>query len=319
MLAKSAPPKLEAPVKRKKRFNWRWWLPFYIMMLPALVYIFINNYLPMAGIVIAFKKINYRLGIFGSPGNGFKNFEFLLRSGSLSTMIRNTVLYNVVFIILGTVFAVAVAIMLNEIRKKLASRIYQTLILLPYLMSMVVVSYLVFAFLSGESGFINNSVLKPLGLQTISFYQEQAYWPFILVFVHMWKGIGFTSIVYYAAVVGIGEDLYESSRVDGATKLQQIRHITLPSLKPTVITMFILSISKMFYSDFGLFYQVPKNSGVLYDVTQTIDTYVYNALINQNNPGMSAAAGLIQSVVGCVLVILANALIRKISKEDAMF
>ena len=234
-------------------------------------------------------------------------------------MIRNTVLYNCVFIILGTVLAIAVAILLNEIRKKFASRVYQTLILLPYLMSMVIVSYLVFAFLSGESGFVNNTILPALGIQPVSFYQEQKYWPFILTFVHLWKGIGFNSIVYFAAVVGISEEQYEAARVEGATKLQQIRYITLPGLKPTVITMFILSVSKVFFSDFGLFYQVPKNSGILYPVTQTIDTYVYTALMNNNNPGMSAAAGLIQSVVGCILVILANALIRKISKEDAMF
>lgn len=309
----------ETAIRQGSRSKWKWWLPFYIMMLPGLIYIFINNYLPMAGIVVAFKKVNYRLGIFGSEWNGFNNFKFLFKSGSLGTMLRNTVLYNLVFIVIGTILAIAVAIMLNEIRQKFASRVYQTLILLPYLMSMVVVSYLVFAFLSGETGFINKSILKPLGLEPISFYQEKKYWPFILVFVNIWKGIGFNSIVYFAAVVGISEDMYESARVEGATRLQQIRYITLPSLKPTVITMFILSISKMFYSDFGLFYQVPKNSGILYPVTQTIDTYVYNALMNQNNPGMSAAAGFIQSVFGCILVILANALIRKISKEDAMF
>lgn len=304
---------------KKSAQNWKWWLPFYIMMLPGMFYFLVNNYLPMAGIVVAFKKVNYRLGIFASPWNGVKNFEFLFKSGAVGTMVRNTVLYNMAFILIDTVLAIAVAILLNEIRKKYASRIYQTLILLPYLMSMVIVSYLAFAFLSGETGFINNSILKPLGLEPISFYQEQAYWPFILTFVHVWKGIGFTSIVYFAAVVGISEDMYESARVEGASRLQQIRYITLPSLKPTVITLFILSISKMFFSDFGLFYQIPKNSGILYPVTQTIDTYVYNALMNQNNPGMSAAAGFVQSVVGCVLVIAANALIRRISREDAMF
>lgn len=317
MLTKS--PRAETVVTHKKRSRWKWWLPFYLMMLPGLLYFLINNYLPMAGIVVAFKKVNYKLGLFASPWNGFKNFEFLFKSGSLWTMIRNTVLYNCVFIILGTVLAIAVAILLNEIRKKFASRVYQTLILLPYLMSMVIVSYLVFAFLSGESGFVNNTILPALGIQPVSFYQEQKYWPFILTFVHLWKGIGFNSIVYFAAVVGISEEQYEAARVEGATKLQQIRYITLPGLKPTVITMFILSVSKVFFSDFGLFYQVPKNSGILYPVTQTIDTYVYTALMNNNNPGMSAAAGLIQSVVGCILVILANALIRKISKEDAMF
>lgn len=308
-----------AIASKRGKSRWKQFMPFYLMMLPGLLYFLVNNYLPMAGVVIAFKKVNYRLGLFASPWNGLSNFTFLLKSGSLGTMIRNTVLYNVAFIIIGTVLALAVAIMLNEIRQKTLKKCYQTLILLPYLMSMVVVSYLVFAFLSGEAGFINNVILKPLGLKTISFYQEKRYWPFILVFVHTWKSIGFSSIIYLAAVSGISEELYEAAKVDGATKMQQIRRITLPSLKPTVITMFILSVSKMFYSDFGLFYQVPKNSGILYPVTQTIDTYVYTALMNNNNPGMSAAAGFIQSVVGCILVLLANALIRRVSREEAMF
>lgn len=296
----------------------KYW-PFYLMMLPGLAYFFINNYLSMPGIILAFKKVNWRLGIFGSKWNGFANFKFLISSGQLGTIVRNTVLYNAAFILIGTVLAIAVAIMLNEVRSKAASRVFQTLILLPYLMSMVVVSYLVYGFLSVETGYVNNAILPLLGMEPIRFYQEPAYWPFILILIHTWKNIGFTSIVYQAAVVGISEELYEAARVDGASKLQQIFRITLPCLKPTIITMFILSISKIFFSDFGLFYQVPKNSGILYPVTQTIDTYVYNALMNQNNPGMSAAAGLFQSVVGCVLVVLSNALIRKVSQDDALF
>ena len=302
---------------RVNRFKKYW--PYYLMMLPGLLYFLINNYLPMPGIILAFKKVNWRLGIFGSKWNGLKNFSFLISSGQLAAIVRNTVLYNLAFILIGTVLAIAVAILLNEVRSKAANRIFQTLILLPYLMSMVVVSYLVYAFLSVETGYINNAILPVLRIEPIRFYQEPKYWPFILILVNTWKGIGFTSIVYLAAVVGISEDLYEAARVDGAGKFQQIFQITLPCLKPTIITMFILSISKIFFSDFGLFYQVPKNSGILYPVTQTIDTYVYNALMNQNNPGMSAAAGLFQSVVGCVLVVLSNALIRKVSREDALF
>lgn len=308
-----------APVLYKKKIRWKRMIPFYLMMTPGLLYFLINNYLPMAGITVAFRKVNYKLGLFKSPWCGFDNFEFLFASGQLGIMIRNTILYNLVFIILGTTLAITVAILLNEVRSKIASRFYQTIILLPYLMSMVVVSYLVYAFLSGETGYINKAVLPALGLKPVSFYQEKVYWPFILVFVNQWKGIGFSMIIYLAAIVGISNDYYEAARVDGASRWQQIRYITLPSLKPTVITMFILSVSKMFYSDFGLFYQVPKNSGILYPVTQTIDTYVYNALMNQNNPGMSAAAGFIQAIVGCVLVVAANALIRKISREDAIF
>ena len=175
-------------------------------------------------------------------------------------------------------------------------------------MSWVIVSYLVYAFLSGETGFINNGILKPLGLQTINFYQEQKYWPLSIIFINLWTNVGFSRIIYFSAIVGISNDLYESARVDGASRWQQIVKITLPCLKPTVITMFIISISKMFYSDFGLFYQVPKNSGIL-----------YNALMNQNNPGMSAAAGFLQAIIGFILVVAANLLIRKISKEDAIF
>ncbi len=302
-------------LSRKLRKYW----PFYLMMLPGLLYFLINNYIPMPGIILAFKKVNWRLGIFGSKWNGLSNFKFLVSSGQLGTIVRNTVLYNLAFIVIGTVLAIVVAILLNEIRNKAANRVFQTLILLPYLMSMVVVSYLAYAFLSVETGYINNSILPIFGMESIRFYQEPGYWPFILILVNIWKSIGFTSIVYLAAVVGISEDLYEAARTDGASKFQQIFKITLPCLKPTIITMFILSISKIFFSDFGLFYQVPKNSGILYPVTQTIDTYVYNALMNQNNPGMSAAAGLFQSVVGCVLVVLSNALIRKVSAEDALF
>lgn len=202
----------------------------------------------------------------------------------------------------------------------MATKVYQTVILLPYLMSWVVVSYLVFAFLGGENGFVNNTIIPMLGIERkINFYQESKYWPFIIMFVSQWKGIGFNMILYYASIIGIAPDYYEAARVDGATKWQQIKNITLPSLKPTVITMVILNIGKMFYSDFGLFYQVPKNSGMIYNVTQTIDTYVYNALMTQNNLGMSAAAGFYQSIVGFILIIAANAVIRKFSRENAMF
>lgn len=307
-------------VKKKKKLRWKKIVPIYIMMLPAMLYFLINNFLPMFGIVIAFKKVNFRKGILMSPWAGLDNFKFLFSSGNAWIITRNTVLYNVAFIILNTVLGIVVAILLNEVRSKMATKVYQTVILLPYLMSWVVVSYLVFAFLGGENGFINNTLVPLLGLERkINFYQESKYWPFIIMFVSQWKGIGFNMILYYASIIGIAPDYYEAARVDGATKWQQIKNITLPSLKPTVITMVILNIGRMFYSDFGLFYQVPKNSGMIYNVTQTIDTYVYNALMTQNNLGMSAAAGFYQSVVGFVLIIAANAVIRKISRENAMF
>lgn len=307
-------------IRKKGKVRWKKTIAVYILMLPGILYFLINNYLPMAGIIIAFKKINFRKGIFLSPWCGLDNFKFLFSSGNAWRITRNTLLYNVVFIILGTVFAIFVAILLNEVRQKFASRLYQTLILLPYLMSMVIVSYLAYAFLSGETGYFNKSVLPALGIhKTIAFYQTPKYWPFILTFVNLWKGIGFGTVIYLASILGISPDFFEAAKVDGATKLQQIKYITLPFLKPTIITLFILSVGRIFYSDFGLFYQIPKNSGMLYSATQTIDTFVYNALMTQNNLGMSSATGVYQSVVGCFFVIFANGLIRKISREDAMF
>lgn len=309
----------KAAARKKKRIRWGKVIPVYIMLLPALIYFVINNYLPMYGITIAFRKLDYKLGILNSPFNGFENFKYLFRSGNLGPALRNTILYNLVFIVLGTVIPITVAILFNEIRNRWAKKVYQTMILVPHLMSMVIVSYLVFAFLSADTGFINKSIIEPLTGHTIGFYQEKAYWPFILTFVHMWKGIGFSMVLYLSTILGISVELYEAARVDGATKLQQIWHVTLPFLKPMVITMTLLSISKICMSDFGLFYQVPKNSGSLYSVTQTIDTYVYNALMNQNNIAMSSAASVFQAIIGFVLIVVCNAVIRKTSEENAIF
>jgi len=307
--------------KKKKPFRWKKAIPVYILMLPGMLYFLVNNYLPMFGIIIAFKKINFRDGILKSPWVGLDNFKFLFAQGDTAfVMTRNTILYNIVFIILGIIIPITVAILLNEVRSKFATGIYQTLVLLPFLMSWVVVNYLAYAFLSGETGFINFSILPLLGIdKPISFYQESKYWPFILVFVNQWKSLGFGTVIYLASVIGISPEYYEAAQLDGASKWKQITNITLPCLKPTVITLTILSIGRIFYSDFGLFYQVPKNSGMIYNVTQTIDTYVYNALMNQNNISMSAAACVFQSIVGAILVILANQVIKKLSKEDALF
>lgn len=306
-------------LRRKKRINWKRYLPVYLMLLPGLAYFIINNYIPMYGITIAFRKLDFRLGILNSPFCGLDNFKFLLASGNLGPIIRNTLLYNIVFIALGVVFNVTVAILFNEIRNKVAKKFYQTTILLPHLMSMVIVSSLVFNFLSADYGFINKSILEPLTGNTISFYQERGWWPFILTFVHMWKGVGFGMVLYLSTLLGISTEYYEAARIDGASKWQQIRFITLPLLKPTIITMVILGISKIFNSDFGLFYQVPRNSGALYPVTQTIDTYVYNALMNQNNIMMSSAASVAQAVIGFVLILVSNKVIKLISPDDAIF
>ena len=294
-------------------------IPLYLMFLPGAIYLLINNYIPMAGLVIAFKQVNWNKGILKSPWVGFSNFEYLFKTKEAWNITRNTLGYNIVFIILGTVIAIAVAILLNEITSMVLKKTYQTVILLPYLISMVVVSYLVYAMLSSENGFVNLSILRPLGKQEISWYTESKYWPAILIIIYIWKTFGYNCILYYATLVGIDRGYYEAAVIDGASRWQPIRHITLPELVPTIITLTLMSIGKIFYSDFGLFYQVPMDSGPLYDVTNTIDTYVYRGLIRQNNVGMSSAAGFYQSVIGFVLVLLANYAVRRISKENALF
>jgi len=302
----------------KKKRPWRRIIPLYMMALPGIIYMICNNYLPMFGITIAFKKLSVAKGFWGSDWVGLSNFKFLFQSNTAFTIIRNTVLYNVVFIILGTVISISVAILLNEVHSKLASRFYQSLILLPFLISWVVVSYLVYALLSSDTGLIN-SLLKSLGLNTVNWYQEKSYWPVILTICHIWKGVGYSMVIYLSSIVGFSQDYFEAARIDGASKWQQIRRITLPLLKPTVITMFILSVGRIFSSDFGLFYQVPKNSGALYDVTQTIDVYVYNALMKNSDYGMSSAASVFQSVVGFAMVLAANFIVRRYSEENAIF
>lgn len=309
----------QAPVKIKEKIRWKQYIPFYLMALPGILYLLCNNYMPMAGIVIAFKNLNFRKGIFGSDWCGFDNFKFLFASKDAWVITRNTLLYNAAFIILTTALAVAVAILLNEVRNKFASRLYQSLILLPYLMSWVIVNYLANALLAADTGLINNSILIPLGLEPISWYNTKEYWPFILIFVNLWKSVGYAMIIYLSSIVSISQDYYEAALIDGASKYKQIKCITLPLLKPTVITMFILQVGRIFYSDFGLFYQVTRNSGPLYSVTRTIDVYVYNALMQNSDFGMSSAASVYQSLVGFVLILFANWIVRKTSKENALF
>ena len=289
------------------------------MFIPGAVYLFINSYIPMFGIQIAFRQYNAAKGVFGSPWIGFKNFEFLIKTKDAWIMVRNTLLYNLVFIFLGTVLAVATAIILSEIRNKKAKQTYQTIILIPFLISMVIVSYLAFAFLSTSNGYINNSLVKLFGIKAIDWYNTPKYWPFILVLINIWKGLGYNMILYYATILGIDSTLYEAALVDGANRWQKVVHVTLPGLKSTIIILTLMALGGIFRSDFGLFYQVPQNSGPLINVTQTIDTYVYRGLMQNNNIGMSSAAGLYQSVVGFVLVITANTIVRKIDSDSSLF
>ena len=222
--------------------------PLYLMFVPGFVYLFINCYIPMFGIQIAFRRYNARDGIYGSPFCGLDNFKFLFQTNDAWIMTRNTLLYNLVFIILGNVLAIAIAIMLNEITGKKKKQVYQTIILIPYLISMIIVSYLAFAFLSSSNGFFNNSILKGLGLPAVDWYNTPKYWPFILVFINLWKSLGYSMILYYATICGIDYTLYEAAEIDGASRWQKITHVTLPSLKSTIIILVLMSLSGIFRS-----------------------------------------------------------------------
>lgn len=305
-------------MKHKLRKIAGYW-PLYLMMLPGFLYVVINNYIPMAGIVIAFKRYNALQGIWKSPFCGFKNFEFLFRTSDAWLITRNTILYNLAFIVLGTVLAIAVAILLSEIQSKAAKQLYQTVLLIPFLISMVVVSFLAFAFLSSANGFLNKSVLPLFGMGPIDWYNQPKYWPFILVFIGLWKSLGYNTILYYATICGIDRSLYEAAIVDGANRWKQVWHVTIPCLKSTIIILTLMSIGNIFRSDFGLFYQVPMNSGSLQNVTNTIDTYVFRGLMQTNNIGMSSAAGVYQSVVGFVLVLTANLVVNRLDSDSALF
>ena len=305
-------------VKLKQRKS-RKYLPLYLMTIPGFTYFLINNYLPMAGITIAFRDINYTKGVFFSDWVGLKNFEFLFRTDDVFLITRNTLLYNLAFIVLNTVVAVLAAVLLNEIRVKPLSRFYQTSILLPYLISMTIVAYLVYAWLSEDTGMLNNSLLPLFGGKPVSWYSEPRYWPFILPLVNTWKNFGYLAVIYYAAIVGFDRGYYEAAILDGASFWQQVRYITLPLLKPVISMMVLLSLGKIFYSDFGLFYQVTMDSGMLSNVTSVIDTYVYRGLMQLGNISMSAAAGVYQSLVGFVLVMVSNFVVKKLSPENSLF
>ena len=310
----------KAEVKKGKKKNAlkEYW-PLYLMMLPALLYLLINNYIPMAGMVIAFKKLNFAKGIWASPWAGLDNFKFLFASKDAWIITRNTLLYNVAFILVNMVVGIAIAILITEVKNIKLKKLYQSAILLPFLMSMVILSYIVYALLSAENGLVNNSILPLFHIDPIQWYQKPKYWPAILIIANCWKGVGYGCLIYIASLIGIDPSFYEAARLDGASKWQEITKITLPSLVPTIITLLLLSIGRIFYSDFGLFYQVPMNSGVLVSTTNVIDTYVYRALIEQGNISMSSAAGVYQSLVGFCVVMLSNWIVRKVDKDQALF
>lgn len=292
------------------------------LTIPGAVWFLIFAYLPMFGVLIAFKRwtigSNFFDSFFKSDWVWFDNFKFLFSSSDAWLITRNTILYNLVFIVLGIVLPVTLAILIKELHNKKLSKYFQTSMFLPYFLSWVVVSYCLYAFLSPDKGYINN-IRQNLGMENVSWYTEAKYWPFIIILMSQWKGIGYGTVVYLASICGIDKSYYEAALVDGASKWQQIKSITLPLLKPILIIMFINAIGGMFRSDFGLFFQLPRDSGALYPVTNVIDTYVYRALINLGDVGMSSAASLYQSIVGLILILITNEIVRKVDNENAFF
>ncbi|MFF2093061.1 ABC transporter permease [Paenibacillus sp. NPDC058174] len=291
----------------------------YIMLLPGVVYLLINNYIPMFGIVIAFKEIDFSKGVFGGDWVGFRNFEYLFKTSEAYIITRNTILYNTVFIVLNLIISVGLAILLNELKNKLLRRFYQSAILLPYLISTVIVGYLVFSLLSMETGFVNNTIMPLFGKDAVMWYTEPKYWPVILTIVNIWHSVGYLCIIYFAAVVGIDHEYYEAAKIDGAGKLKQVLHITLPALTPVIVIMTLLQIGRIFHADFGLFYQVPLDSGPLLPTTNVLDTYVYRALLKNGDIGMASAAGFYQSIVGFALILFTNYVVKKINPDNSLF
>lgn len=288
-----------------------------ILALPAVIYFFVWHYLPMTGIILAFKNYTYEKGIFGSDWAGLKNFDYFFKSQDAWRLVRNTVGYSFTFIVLGIIAAVTVALLMFELDRKGLVKFFQTTMILPRFLSWVVVSFIVYSLLSPSNGFINH-ILSSFGIGEINWYSDSKYWPGILILVEVWKGIGMSSIMYYAALMGVDESLYEAAEIDGASRLQQTRYISIPSLIPLMTILGTLALGNIFRGDFGLFYQVPMDIGVLYPTTDIIDTYVYRGLRNSQY-AMTTAVGLFQSVVGLCCILTANKIVKKIDPERALF
>lgn len=309
----------------KKKYRWtKNDTELSLLALPTVVWYILFSFLPMFGLIIAFK--NYRVtggksfiyNVFHSDWYGFKNFEFLFKSKDLFVILRNTILYNVAFIVLGMFLSVSLAIMISLLHSKRKSKVYQTLMFFPYFMSWVVVAYFLDAFLNQDNGLING-MLRDGGSEPIRWYMTAGVWPAILIFMYLWKSTGYNMVIYLSSISGIDTTLYEAAVVDGANKRQQVWYITLPCLKNVIIMMFILNIGKVFYSDFGLFYQLSQGAkGSIFPTTATIDTFVFNSIRSSTPIGMTSAVTFFQSVACCITILIANAIVRKLDEDSAI-
>ena len=295
------------------------------MVAPGAIWLLLLRYLPMGGIILAFK--NYKIypkdptflnNLIHSKWVGLDNFKFLFTTGDSWVMIRNTLAYNIVFIILGVIIPVAFAVMMSELSKKFVAKTYQTLMFFPYFLSWVVVSYFLNAFIDAQYGLIPMAQ-RAAGETAVSWYTTPGPWPYIILFANLWKNVGYSTVLYLAAITGIDQTQYEAAAIDGASKWQQILHVTLPHLRTMIAILFILNVGKIFNADFGLFWNVPMQNGALFSVTQVIDTYIYRVLMNTGNIGQSTAAGLLQNIVGFICIIGANAVVKKIDSDSTLF
>ena len=289
-----------------------------LMCVPAIVFFFVFSYMPMPGAYIAFTNFQYNKGIWASPFVGLQNFKFLFQSGQLGLLLRNTILYNLAFIVLGNVLQLTFAILLNEVQSKRYKKVTQSMMFLPYFISDVLVSLLVYNLLNYDYGFISNLV-RALGGEMPKVYQMAGAWPFIIILVNLWKGTGYGTVVYFAAITGMDSSMLEAAQIDGANGFQRIRYIILPTLKPTVIILFLFAIGGILKGNFGLFYNLVGNNSMLFNTTDIIETYVYRSMMNSFNFSQSSAVGLFQSVVGFFIVIGANAFVKKLDSDYALF
>lgn len=299
--------------KKNKRVNWGLWM----LACPGLIFLIAFYYLPLYGLVIPFKQIDYAKGIWGSDWVGFKNFEFFFGSQDAFRITRNTICYNLAFIFITIGIALVLALLMYNLTKNQV-KVYQTALFIPYFISWVVASYILYALLSPQLGVIPN-LMEKFGVPSPNFYYETKCWPIILVLAYLWKNVGYMTLMFYAALIGIDSSQFEAAKVDGANQFQVMTKIAIPFIRPVVIMMILLQIGKIFNSDFGMFYFLTRNSGPLYPVTDVIDTYVYRALRVTGNMGMAAAAGLYQSIMGFIVVMGSNLLIRRIDKDSALF
>lgn len=305
--------------KKRRRFLHGGDLTLYLMALPTVVFLLLFCYAPMAGLVMAFQDLNITKGVFGSPFVGLKNFEFLFSTTDAFIITRNTVCYNLIFIVMNMLLAIVMALMLSELSNRRTAKIYQTLFMLPYFLSWAVVAIIGTAFLDRDYGLINH-LLRSMGQAgKTDWYRQRELWPFLIVGINAWKNVGYSTVLYLAVISGIPSDYYEAAVLDGANKLQQALHITIPHLRLVMSISLIMAMGNIFRGDFGLFYLVTKNTGRIYAVTDVIDTYIYRGLTLLSNVGMSTAAGLYQSVVGLVMVLLTNWIVTKLDADSAMF